>query len=266
METLFKPGDEVVLRTDLSAGIFYPMLEKKEIDGEIYYLPSSNLVTAKAASWKMIDWINKRSFKTETIEAVVDGTYRLLCCYYHPNNWTDSMFDVIASKKLQEENRKRKELDSRFDVGDVVYLDVLKCEADQFEHFIRDVYGRYFGKYYVISKKYDNPKCTSYQLKDIVYNNDGPVVEGRYLLKADEATAKMLTRKQITITYNEKTRETIARLYVGLEIALSAHARRHKDDENNFFEGAERALRRLWKKMEEKGYIMILTNEGLQNA
>ena len=108
METLFKPGDVVVLRTDLSAGMFYPMLEKKEIDGETYYLPSSNLVTAKAASWEMIDWINKRPFKTETIETVVNGTYRLLCCYYHPNNWTDSMFDIVASKKLQEENKKRK--------------------------------------------------------------------------------------------------------------------------------------------------------------
>lgn len=265
METLFKPGDVVVLRTDLSAGMFYPMLEKKEIDGEIYYLPSSNLVTAKAASWEMLDWINKISYKTATIESIKNGVYRLEYCRVYCE-WTDSMFDIVETKKLQEENRKRKELDSRFEVGDVVYLDVLKCEADQFEHFIRDVYGRYFGKYYVISKKYDNPKCTSYQLKDIVYNNNGPVVEGRYLLKADESTAKTLTRKQITITYNEKTRETIARLYVGLEIALSAHARRHKDDENNFFEGAGRALKRLWKKMEERGYIMILTNEGLQNA
>ena len=254
METLFKPGDVVVLRTDLSAGMFYPMLEKREINGETYYLPSSDLVTAKAASWEMIDWINKRSFKTETIESVVNGTYRLLCCYYHPNSWTDSMFDVVASKKLQEENRKRKELDSRFEVGDAVYLDVLKCEADQSEHFTHDVYRRYFGKYYMISKKYDTPNCTSYQLKDIVYNNDGPVVEGRYLLKADESTAKTLTRKQITITYNEKTRETIARLYIGLEIALSAHARRHKDDKNSFLEGGELAFQRLLKKMEEKGY------------
>lgn len=253
METLFKPGDVVVLRTDLSAGMFYPMLEKKEIDGEIYYLPSSNLVTAKAASWEMLDWINKISYKTATIESIKNGVYRLEYCRVYCE-WTDSMFDIVETKKLQEENRKRKELDSRFEVGDVVYLDVLKCEADQFEHFIRDVYGRYFGKYYVISKKYDNPKCTSYQLKDIVYNNNGPVVEGRYLSKADESTAKTLTRKQITIAYNEKTRETIARLYVGLEIALSAHARRHKDDENSFLEGAERAFRRLLDKMEEKGY------------
>ena len=220
METLFKPGDVVVLRTDLSAGMFYPMLEKKEIGGETYYLPSSDLVTAKAASWEMIDWINKHSF----------------------------------SKKFQEENKKRRELDSRFEVGDVVCLDVSKCEADQSEHFTSDVYGRYFGKYYVISKKYDTPNCTSYQLKDIVYNNDGPVVEGRYLLKADESTAKMLTRKQITITYNEKTRETIARLYVGLEIALSAHARRHANDKNSFLDGSELAFKRLLKKMKEKGY------------
>ena len=254
METLFKPGDVVVLRTDLSAGMFYPMLEKREVDGETYYLPSSDLVTAKAASWEMIDWINKHSFKTATIEAVVNGTYRLCsrCCYY--DNWTDSMFDIIESKKLQEENRKRKELDSRFEVGNVVYLDVSKCEADQSEHFTSDVYGRYFGKYYVVSKKYDTPNCTSYQLKDIVYNNDGPVVEGRYLLKADESTAKMLTRKQITITYNEKTRETIARFYIGLEIALSAHARRHKDDKNKYFEGAQLAFKRLLKKMKEKGF------------
>lgn len=254
METLFKPGDVVVLRTDLSAGMFYPMLEKREVDGETYYLPSSDLVTAKAASWEMIDWINKHSFKTATIEAVVNGTYRLCsrCCYY--DNWTDSMFDIIESKKLQEENRKRKELDSRFEVGDVVYLDVSKCEADQSEHFTSDVYGRYFGKYYVVSKKHDTPNCTSYQLKDIVYNNDGPVVEGRYLLKADESTAKMLTRKQITITYNEKTRETITRFYIGLEIALSAHARRHKDDKNKYFEGAQLAFKRLLKKMKEKGY------------
>lgn len=254
METLFKPGDVVVLRTDLSAGMFYPMLEKKEINGETYYLPSSDLVTAKAASWEMIDWINKSSFKTATIETVVNGTYRLLCCCCCPNNWTDSMFDVVESKRLQKENRKVKELDSRFWVGDVVYLDVSKCEADQSEHFTVDVYGRYFGKYYVISKKYDKTRCTTYQLKDIVYNNDGPVVEGRYLLKADESTAKMLTRKQITITYNEKTRETIARLYVGLEIALSAHARRHKDDKNKYLEGAQLAFRRLLDKMEEKGY------------
>lgn len=257
METLFKPGDQVVLRTDLSAGMFYPMLEKKEIDGEIYYLPSSNLVTTKAASWEMIDWIGKSSssFKTAIIETVVNGTYRLRCCCCRYNdNWTDSMFDVVASKKLQEEGRKKKELDSRFEVGDVVYLDVSSCEADQSEHFTRDVYGRYFGKYYVISKKYDTPNCMSYRLKDIVYNNDGPVVEGRYLLKADESTAKTLTRKQITITYNEKTRETIARFYVGLEIALSAHARRHKDDKNNYLDGARLAFKRLWKKMKEKGY------------
>ena len=254
METLFKPGDVVVLRTDLSAGMFYPMLEKKEIDGETYYLPSSNLVTAKAASWEMIDWINKRPFKTETIETVVNGTYRLLCCYYHPNNWTDSMFDIVASKKLQEENKKRKELDSRFEVGDVVCLDVLKCEEDQLEHHISDIYGKYFGKYYVISKKYDTTRYVSYQLKDIVYNNDGPVVEGRYLLKADESTAKTLMRKQITIAYNDKTRETTARFYVGLEIALSAHARRHKDDKNDFLEGGELAFQRLLKKMTEKGY------------
>lgn len=109
-------------------------------------------------------------------------------------------------------------------------------------------------KYYVISKKYGTTRYVSYQLKDIVYNNDGPVVEGRYLLKADESTTKTLTRKQITITYNEKTRETIARLYVGIEIALSAHARKHKDDKNSFFEGGELAFQRLLKKMEEKGY------------
>ena len=155
----------------------------------------------------------------------------------------------------EEENRKRRELDSRFEVGDVVYLDVSKCEADQLEHFtVADVYGRYFGKYYVVSKKYDKTSCTTYQLKNIVYNNDGPVVEGRYLLKADEFTSKTLTRKQITITYNEKTRETIARLYIGSKIALSAHARRHKDDKNRYLEGAQRAFKRLWKKMEEKGY------------
>lgn len=253
METLFKPGDVVVLRTDLSAGMFYPMLEKKEIDGEIYYLPSSNLVTTKAASWEMLDWINKISYKTATIESIKNGVYRLEYCRVYCE-WTDSMFDIVETKKLEEENRKRKELDSRFEVGDVVYLDVLKCEADQPEHFTRDVYGRYFGKYYVISKKYDTPNCTSYQLKDVVYNNDGPVVEGRYLSKADESTAKTLTRKQITITYNEKTRETIARLYIGLEIALSAHARRHKDDKNSFLEGGELAFQRLLKKMEEKGY------------
>ena len=253
METLFKPGDVVVLRTDLSAGMFYPMLEKKEINGETYYLPSSDLVTAKAASWEMIDWINKSSFKTATIESIKNGVYRLEYCRFYCE-WTDSMFDIVESKKLHEENRKRKELDSRFEVGDVVYLDVPKCEADQSEHFTSDVYGRYFGKYYVISKKYDTPNCTSYQLKDIVYNNDGPVVEGRYLLKADESTAKMLTRKQITIIYNEKTRETIARFYVGLEIALSAHARRHANDKNSFLEGSELAFRRLLKKMEEKGY------------
>lgn len=253
METLFKPGDVVVLRTDLSAGMFYPMLEKKEIDGEIYYLPSSNLVTTKAASWEMLDWINKISYKTATIESIKNGVYRLEYCRVYCE-WTDSMFDIVETKKLQEENRKRKELDSRFEVGDVVYLDVLKCEADQSESFTCDVYGRYFGKYYVISKKYDTPNCTSYQLKDIVYNNDGPVVEGRCLMKADESTAKTLTRKQITITYNEKTRETIARLYIGLEIALSAHARRHKDDKNSFLEGGELAFQRLLKKMEEKGY------------
>ena len=254
METLFKPGDVVVLRTDLSAGMFYPMLEKKEIGGETYYLPSSDLVTAKAASWEMIDWINKHSFKTATIETVVNGTYRLLYCCCYPNNWTDSMFDVVESKRLQKENRKRKGLESRFEVGDVVCLDVSKCEEDQLEHHISDIYGRYFGKYYVVSKKHDTPNCTSYQLKDIVYNNDGPVVEGRYLLKADESTAKMLTRKQITITYNEKTRETIARFYVGLEIALSAHARRHANDKNSFLEGSELAFKRLLKKMKEKGY------------
>ncbi len=253
METLFKPGDRVVLRTDLSAGMFYPMLEKKEIDGETYYLPSSNLVTAKAASLEMIDWINKISYKTATIESIKNGVYRLEYCRFYCE-WTDSMFDVIESKRLQEENRKIKELDSRFEVGDVVYLDSLKCEADQSKHFTRDVYGRYFGKYYVISKKHDEPGCTTYQLKDIVYNNNGPVVEGRYLLKADKSTAKALTRKQITITYNEKTREAIARFYVGLEIALSAHARRHKDDKNSFLEGGELAFQRLLKKMEEKGY------------
>lgn len=77
METLFKPGDQVVLRTDLSAGMFYPMLEKKEVDGETYYLPSSDLATAKAASWEMIDWINKSSFKTATIESIKNGVYRL---------------------------------------------------------------------------------------------------------------------------------------------------------------------------------------------
>lgn len=258
METLFKPGDQVVLRTDLSAGMFYPMLEKKEVDGETYYLPSSDLVTAKAASWEMIDWINKIPFKTEfktvTIESIKNGVYRLECCRLYCE-WTDSMFDIIESKKLQEENRKRRELDSRFEVGDVVYLDVSKCEADQLEHFTAaDVYGRYFGKYYVVSKKYDKTSCTTYQLKNIVYNNDGPVVEGRYLLKADEFTSKTLTRKQITITYNEKTRETIARLYIGSKIALSAHARRHKDDKNKYLEGAQRAFKRLLKKMEEKGY------------
>lgn len=254
METLFKPGDRVVLRTDLSAGMFYPMLEKKEIDGETYYLPSSDLKTAKAASWEMIDWINKISYKTATIESIKNGVYRLEYCRVYCE-WTDSMFDVIESKRLQEENRKIKELDSRFEVGDVVCLDTLKCEADQSEHFTRDVYGRYFGKYYVISKKYDEPGCTTYQLKDMVYNNKiESYVEGRYLLKADESTAKTLTRKQITITYNEKTRETIARLYVGLEIALSAHARRHKDDKNSYLEGAKLAFKRLWKKMGEKGY------------
>ena len=254
METLFKPGDVVVLRTDLSAGMFYPMLEKKEIGGETYYLPSSDLVTAKAVSWEMIDWINKSSSKTATIESIKNGVYRLEYCRFYYDNWTDSMFDIIESKKLQEENKKRRELDSRFEVGDVVCLDVSKCEADQSEHFTSDVYGRYFGKYYVVSKKHDTPNCTSYQLKDIVYNNDGPVVEGRYLLKADESTAKTLTRKQITITYNEKTRETIARFYAGLEIALSAHARRHANDKNSFLEGSELAFKRLLKKMKEKGY------------
>lgn len=253
METLFKPGDVVVLRTDLSAGMFYPMLEKKEIGGETYYLPSSDLVTAKAASCEMIDWINKISFKTATIESIKNGVYRLEYCRFYCE-WTDSMFDIIESKKFHEENRKRKEFDSRFEVGDVVYFDVSKCEADQSEHFTVDVYGRYFGKYYIISKKYDTPNCTSYRLKDIVYNNDGPVVEGRYLLKADEFTAKMLTRKQIGIIYNKKTRETIARFYVGSEIALSAHARRHKDDKNNFFKGAQLAFRRLLDKMGENGY------------
>lgn len=109
-------------------------------------------------------------------------------------------------------------------------------------------------KYYVISKKYGTTRYVSYQLKDIVYNNNGPVIEGRYLLKADEFTSKTLTRKQITITYNEKTRETIARLHVGIEIALSAHARRHKDDKNKYLEGAQHAFKRLLKKMEEKGY------------
>lgn len=254
METLFKPGDRVVLRTDLSAGMFYPMLEKKEIDGETYYLPSSDLATAKAASLEMLDWIDKISYRTATIETVVNGTYRLLYCYCYPNNWTDSMFDVVESKKIQEDDRKRKEFDSRFEVGNVVCLDVLKCEADQSEHFTSKIYGRYFRKYYVISKKYDTPNCTSYQLKDIVHNNDGPIVEGRYLMLVDESTAKMLTRKQITITYNEKTRKTVARLYVGPEIALSAHARRHKDDKNIYLEGTQLAFKRLWKKMEEKGY------------
>lgn len=253
METLFKPGDVVVLRTDLSAGMFYPMLEKKEIGGETYYLPNSDLVTAKAASWEMIDWINKSSFKTATIESIKNGVYRLEYCRFYCE-WTDSMFDIIESKKLHEENKKRKELDSRFEVGDVVYLDVSKCETDQSEYFTTDIYGRYFGKYYVVSKKHDTPNCTSYQLKDIVYNNDGPVVEGRYLLKADEFIAKMLTRKQIGIIYNKKTRETIARFYVGSEIALSAHARRHKNDKNNFFKGVQLAFKRLLKKMEEKGY------------
>ena len=253
METLFKPGDVVVLRTDLSAGMFYPMLEKKEIGGETYYLPSSDLVTAKAASWEMIDWINKSSFKTATIESIKNGVYRLEYCRFYCE-WTDSMFDVIETKKLHEENRKRKELDSRFEVGDVVCLDVSKWEEDQLEHHISDIYGRYFGNYYGVSKKLYKTHCTTYQLKDIVYNNDGPVVEGRYLLKADESTAKMLTRKQITITYNEKTRETIARFYVGLEIALSAHARRHANDKNSFLEGSELAFKRLLKKMKEKGY------------
>lgn len=255
METLFKPGDHVVLRTDLSAGMLYPMLEKKEIDGETYYLPSSDLVTAKAASWEMLDWIDKSSFKTATIESIKNGVYRLVYCRFYCE-WTDSMFDVIETKKLHEENRKRKELDSRFEVGDVVYFDVSKCEADQSEHFTVDVYGRYFGKYYVISKKYDKTSCTTYRLKDIVYNNNDLVVdvEGRYLLKADEPTSKALTRKQITITYNEKTRETIARLYVGIKIALSAHARRYKDDKNKYLEGAKRAFKRLLKKMEENGY------------
>lgn len=229
METLFKPSDQVVLRTDLSAGMFYPMLEKKEVDGETYYLPSSDLITAKAASWEMIDWINKIPFKTEfktaTIESIKNGVYRLECCRSYCE-WTDSMFNIIESKKLQEENRKRRELDSRFEVGDIVYLDVSKCEADQLEHFTAaDVYGRYFGKYYVISKKYDKTSCTTYQLKDIVYNNDGPVVEGRYLLKADEFTAKMLTRKQIGIIYNKKTRETIARFYVGFGARAEAQRR-----------------------------------------
>lgn len=242
METLFKPGDVVALRTDLSAGMFYPMLEKKEIDGEIYYLPSSNLATAKAASWEMIDWINKISYKTATIESIKNGVYSLEYCRVYCE-WTDSMFDIIESKKLQEEDRKRKELDSRFEVGDVVYLDISKCKRDQSSI-----------KYYMISNKYDTPNCVSYQLKDIVYNNDGPVVEGRHLSRADESTAKVLTRKQITITYNEKTRETIARLYVGLEIALSAHARRHKDDKNNYLDGARLAFKRLWKKVKEKGY------------
>lgn len=254
METLFKPGDVVVLRTDLSAGMFYPMLEKKEIDGETYYLPSSNLATTKAASWEMIDWINKIYFKTAIIESIKNGVYRLEDCRSYCE-WTDSMFDIVESKKLQEENRKRKELDSRFEVGDVVCLDVSKCEADQSEHHISDIYGRYFGKYYVISKKCSTPHGMSYYLKDIVYNNKTEsCVKGRYLLKADESTAKVLTRKQITITYNEKTRETIARFYVGLEIALSAHARRHKDDKNNFLEGAGLALRRLFIKIKKKGY------------
>lgn len=255
METLFKPGDQVVLRTDLSAGMFYPMLEKKEVDGETYYLPNSDLVTAKAASWEMIDWINKSYSKTAIIKSIKNGVYHLEnenCLSYC--EWTDSMFDIIESKKLQEKNRKIKELDSRFEVGDVVRLDVSKCEEDQSEHFTVDVYRRYFGKYYVISKKYDKTSCATYQLKNIVYNNNGPVIEGRYLLKADESTSKALTRKQITITYNEKTRETIARLHVGIEIALSAHARKHKDDKNKYLEGAQRAFKRLLNKMEEKGY------------
>lgn len=241
METLFKVGDEVVLRTDLSAGMFYPMLEKKEIDGETYYLPSSDLKMTKAASWEMIDWINRISSKTATIGAIVDGTYRLDYCYH--NNWTDGMFDIVETKKLQEEKRKRKELDARFEIGDIVYLDISKCRRDQPPM-----------KYYMISKKYDASNCVSYQLKDIVYNNEGPVVEGRYLTKADESTAKMLTKKQIAITYNEKTRETVARLYIGLEIALSAHARRHKDDKFKYLEGVQLAFRRLLDKMEEKGY------------
>lgn len=251
METLFKVGDEVVLRTDLSAGMFYPMLEEREIDGKIYYLPSSDLKTTKAASWEIIDWINRISFKTTTIGDInKDGTYRLNYCRCYNNNWTDSMFDIVESKKLQKKKLEFKKLDSQFEVGDIVCLDTSRCERDQ----CSNVYGKYFEKYYMISKKYDTSNYVSYQLKDIVYNNDGPVVEGRYLLKADESTAKTLTRKQITITYNEKTRETIARLYVGLEIALSAHARRHKDDKNNFLEGGELAFQRLLKKMEEKGY------------
>lgn len=255
METLFKVGDKVFLQTNLSAGMVYPMLEKKEVNGETYYLPSSDLVTAKAASWEMIDWINKSYSKAAIIKSIKNGVYHLEnenCLSYC--EWTDSMFDIIESKKLQEENRKIKELDSRFEVGDVVCLDVSKCEEDQSEYHTSDIYGRYFGKYYVISKKCSTSRCVSYQLRDIVYNNDGPVVEGRYLLKADESTAKTLTRKQITITYNEKTRETTARFYVGLEIALSAHARRHKDDKNDFLEGGELAFQRLLKKMTEKGY------------
>ena len=74
------------------------------------------------------------------------------------------------------------------------------------------------------------------------------------MLKTDESTAKTLTRKQITITYNEKTRETIARLYIGSRIALSAHARRHKDDKNRYLDGARHAFKRLWNKMGKKGY------------
>lgn len=255
METLFKPGDRVVLQTNLSVGMVYPMLEKKEVNGETYYLPSSDLVTAKAASWEMIDWINKSYSKTAIIKSIKNGVYHLEnenCLSYC--EWTDSMFDIIESKKLQEKNRKIKELDSRFEVGDVVCLDVSKCEEDQSEHHTSDIYGKYFHKYYVISKKYGTTRYISYQLKDIVYNNDGPIIEGRYLMKADESTVKTLTRKQITITYNEKTRETIARLYVGLEIALSAHARRHANDKNSFLDGSELAFKRLLKKMKEKGY------------
>ena len=118
METLFKPGDVVVLRTDLSAGMFYPMLEKKEVDGEIYYLPSSDLVTAKAASWEMIDWINKSSFKTATIESIKNGVYLLEYCRFYCE-WTDSM--------LQKANWFIASINNTFFSKLITYADAIRC-------------------------------------------------------------------------------------------------------------------------------------------